>query len=379
MTSAHASTSLSLALLAAACRPDCPDGVTDRRGYQCTPVPGGTSTTGDESSSTGDSSTSAADTSSSSPDDTSTSTDSSSSTAAPPVCGDAACDPGEDADSCYDDCGACGNAIPEGPESCDNGTNQHAPYSATPPAPDACAPGCTTVEFCGDSLTNGPEPCDPGGVQTDACEADCRPPSCGDGTLNSLAGEACDDSNTADGDGCSSNCLPERRVFATSVFFPGDLNFADDNPDMLAGIPLADARCDALAAAAGLTGSFKAWLSDSDLSPSTRFDTSFSGLYRLLSPGFPVVANGWTDLSDGSLAHPIDAYETGTPVGNPKNVLTNTAPDGSSASDQHCSAFTSNDNTSTTIGQSSASDSTWTDSFTSQCSNSYRLYCFEDP
>jgi cysteine-rich repeat protein len=376
MPSAHASTSLLLALLAAACRPDCPDGVTDRRGYQCTPVPGDTST-GDESTSTGDSSSSTADTSSSS-SDSSTSSDASSSTGTPPPCDDdPACGEGEDVNTCPEQCNLCGDSVVFGAEACDNGTNQDAPYSPTPPPPDACAPACLPVEFCGDSVQNGPEPCDAAGLQTATCEADCRSPACGDGTLNTLAAEACDDANMTDGDGCSAACLPERRVFASSSLFFGDLNFADDNPDMLAGIPLADARCNALAAAAGISGSFKAWLSDSDSSPADRFDTAFSGLYRLLSPDFPIVASGWPDLTDGALSHPIDADEKGALT--QENVLTNTAPDGASASDLHCSAWTANDNTTTTFGQSSALDATWTEAVAGACSFSGRLYCFEDP
>jgi hypothetical protein len=113
------------------------------------------------------------------------------------------------------------------------------------------------------------------------------------------------------------------------------------------------------------------------MSPATRFDTAFTGLYRLLSPDFPILATGWPDLTDGTLAHAIDADETGALT--QENILTNTAPDGSSASDQHCTAWTANDNTSTTIGQSSATDATWTSLGQSFCSDSRRLYCFEDP
>jgi cysteine-rich repeat protein len=66
------------------------------------------------------------------------------------------------------------------------------------------------VEFCGDSITNNvTEACDSGGVQTAGCEADCTAPLCGDGTLNGLAGEACDDGNTTPGDGCNAVCVAE--------------------------------------------------------------------------------------------------------------------------------------------------------------------------
>lgn len=367
---------LVLTSLIAACRPDCPDGVTDRHGYRCTPVPGD-DTTSTSSTSTGETTTTTTETSSTS--DGSTTSDTSSSTGTPPACDDdPACGPGEDVMKCPEQCNVCGDGVVVGDEACDNGTNQDAAYSATAPAPDACGPGCIAVEYCGDAAQNGPEPCDAGGTQAADCEADCRIPVCGDGTVNELAGESCDDSNIADGDGCSAECMPERRVFATSAVFEGDLRFDIDNPDLLSGIALADARCNALAVAAGLPPTFKAWLSDSEMSPATRFDTSFTGLYRLVSPGFPVIATGWQDLTDGTLAHAIDADETGTQILLQQTVVTNTAPDGSSASDQHCSGWTQKDLTSTTIGQSSASDSTWTSAASSLCADSRRIYCFED-
>ncbi len=273
------------------------------------------------------------------------------------------------------------NVLVEPPEQCDNGTNDAPFYSPTPPGPNPCAAGCVAVEYCGDGVPNGPgpEPCDMGGVQTAGCETDCRVPSCGDGTLNTLDGEACDDGNQTDGDGCSADCIPERRVFVSSAVYEGDLRKNIDNPDMLTGLALADARCNALAASAGLSGTFKAWLSDMSTEPAARMDTTFSGLYRLGSDGFPIVAAGWPDLV-GSLTLPIDADETGSIVKVGKNVWTNTLPDGTRASKLHCEGWTSNDNTPTTLGTAAAKDETWTNFASGQlCSGSNRLYCIEDP
>jgi len=39
------------------------------------------------------------------------------------------------------------------------------------------------------------------------CDADCTSVVCGDGYLNAIAGEQCDDGNGWDGDGCSSDCM----------------------------------------------------------------------------------------------------------------------------------------------------------------------------
>jgi cysteine-rich repeat protein len=47
-------------------------------------------------------------------------------------------------------------------------------------------------------------------VGTATCEATCNATACGDGTVNALAGEQCDDGNTRGGDGCSSKCLIEK-------------------------------------------------------------------------------------------------------------------------------------------------------------------------
>ena len=38
------------------------------------------------------------------------------------------------------------------------------------------------------------------------CDLDCTVATCGDGTHNSAAGEACDDGNGTNGDGCDNNC-----------------------------------------------------------------------------------------------------------------------------------------------------------------------------
>jgi len=61
---------------------------------------------------------------------------------------------------------------------------------------------------CGDGVVSGNEQCDAGGPSA-TCDADCTFAVCGDGTLNTLAGETCDDGNTVAGDGCSATCQVE--------------------------------------------------------------------------------------------------------------------------------------------------------------------------
>ena len=68
----------------------------------------------------------------------------------------------------------------------------------------------------------------------------------------------------------------------------------------------ADGRCGTLASEAGLSGSFRAWLSDDESSPSTRF-TRPEGNY--VRPGGTVIAKGWAGLTAGPLKVSLDYDE----------------------------------------------------------------------
>jgi len=63
----------------------------------------------------------------------------------------------------------------------------------------------TVGEFCGDDVVqNPPEMCDPGALgETDTCDSDCTPVSCGDNVINVTAGEDCD---PPDGATCDAQC-----------------------------------------------------------------------------------------------------------------------------------------------------------------------------
>ncbi len=96
-------------------------------------------------------------------------------------------------------------------EACDEGANtQTCDLNCTPPS---CGDLFTNPNFDPDDLTasggsNGPRPkeqCDDGDGGGDGCN-DCRLEVCGDGVTDTLAGEACDDGNTSSGDGCRFNC-----------------------------------------------------------------------------------------------------------------------------------------------------------------------------
>jgi hypothetical protein len=93
-------------------------------------------------------------------------------------------------------------------------------------------------------------------------------------------------------------CSTHRKVFITSQLFGANLG----------GLDGADAKCQALADAADVKGVYRAWLSDTTGSPTTRFTRSTIP-YRLVNG--TTIANDWSDLVNGSIAAPISVTETG--------------------------------------------------------------------
>ena len=87
----------------------------------------------------------------------------------------------------------CGDGILNGPELCDDGTNDTLTYNG-----DGCAPGCVPPPRCGDGVINDQrEQCDDGENNNDAvpggCSTECRiNPKCGDGVVMYDSGEECD-------------------------------------------------------------------------------------------------------------------------------------------------------------------------------------------
>ncbi|MBX3203478.1 MAG: DUF1554 domain-containing protein [Labilithrix sp.] len=96
--------------------------------------------------------------------------------------------------------------------------------------------------------------------------------------------------------------VPVKRViFISSVTYTGDLG----------GATGADARCQQLADASEYAGkTFKAWISDASSSPSTRFTKNG----EFVRPDGTLVATSWADLTDGSIAVPINVNEHRTVV-----------------------------------------------------------------
>lgn len=200
--------------------------------------------------------------------------------------------------------------------------------------------------------------------------------------MRNLAGEGCDgaDAPTCPGR-CQTDCTcappPVKYVFLSSSESNGDLG----------GLSAADAICNGFASAASLPGTYKAWLSDSVNSPSTRF-THATIPYVLVNG--TVVANSWSDLTDGSIAHKINLTEHGVDpnvaCGGFCFVFTNTNNDGTPlGTTSNCSDWTSTASADTSVCGTSEDDNPgspgWTAFQGCSCNGFYdrpiRLYCFE--
>lgn len=315
-----------------------------------------------------------------------------------PICGDGLLDPGEacddgnllDTDSCTSLCelAACGDGLVDASiEECDdaNKNNQDACLNNCKDAScgdghlwlgeelcddgnqdnaDDCTDGCQPA-FCGDGhLQAGVEECDDGNESpTDTCLPICKQATCGDGHVQE-GEEDCDDADEDEMDGCRSDCRHGRSVFVTEDAFDGNLG----------GLVGADQKCQDAALSGGLVeaGPFKAWLSDADTCPADRFDFAFSGIYQL-SDG-TVLADGWSDLTDGVLEHAIKRNQYGDYRFG--DVWISTTNSGKKLKTDHCDGWSTSQATGSVGSNYSYKD--WNLSWTVPCDHTARIYCFED-
>lgn len=156
-----------------------------------------------------------------------------------------------------------------------------------------------------------------------------------------------------------------RRVFVTSDVFGAELG----------GIEGADAKCQAAADAAGLGGTFRAWISTPASSPLKTFVQSAGPYVRI--DGLQIAEN-WTRLVDGDIDAPLEIDEWGDVQNNGEcgNVWTNTMRDGTSFDDDACMDWTSLQD-GTRLGRTDATNASWTEGCTVDCLKEHHLYCFE--
>lgn len=234
--------------------------------------------------------------------------------------------------ACTSDCECCGALA------CQGGVCRPTCNAIT------CPHGCCDAGGCRSG--NADAACGRDGADCTACPAGqvCRDGACG----------AC---------GQGGPCL----VFVTSSTHTGALG----------GLTGADAVCQNLAAAARLSGVYRAWLADATGAPATRF-TRNPGPYRLVDG--TKVAGSWTALTKGALAHAIDQTETGQLARGA--VWSHVQPDGqAAASDRHCGNWTVSDvRQFGDFGSSTVKGESWTASATVSCDGAgqpTRLYCFQ--
>jgi hypothetical protein len=207
--------------------------------------------------------------------------------------------------------------------------------------------------------------------------------------LTEVADELCalyiqlNDDGTIDPTSVPERCLQEKVVFVTSGQYTGDLG----------GLAGADVICQSTAEGAGLTGTYKAWLSDSTQGAAARMTHSMAAYVTLQGD---VIAADWDDLVDGQIAHPIDVDETG--ASSIALVWTGTDVDGSPfpwgvgpATDRQCSNWTYDgpeylEGLATlrgygVVGSSSETSGGWTADFSlpgsDECDRERSLYCVE--
>ena len=162
-------------------------------------------------------------------------------------------------------------------------------------------------------------------------------------------------------------------VFVTSQTYDGDLG----------GLSGADAKCAARANAAGLLGTFKAWISGSSTSEEARDRMSQADVaYRRVD--FVKVADNWNDLTNGTLDAPINVNEHGNAVNTFLTAYTNTDSDGSiHETGRECGANPGQEWNTDDMFQSGgygtvgATNSTWSWVTNHNCQNSRRLYCIQ--
>lgn len=173
---------------------------------------------------------------------------------------------------------------------------------------------------------------------------------------------------------------PVKKVFVSGSAYNGNLG----------GLSGADAKCQSLANGASLSGTYKAWLSSSTISASSRL--SHASVPYVLVDG-TLIADNWADLitnkSGNYLANSIIKNQNGSIVLD-QYAWTNTRPDGtinySLSSKYACSDWTSPlKSYGGLLGEVSYKDVNWTQvlrkggvyGLYSWCNYSRYLYCFE--
>lgn len=139
----------------------------------------------------------------------------------------------------------------------------------------------------------------------------------------------------------------------------------------LGGIAGADQKCNTLAAAQGLKGTYRAWLSVNGTNAATRITSA--GPWQLVTG--EVVAATHAQLTSGQLSRPLNIDEKGlaAPIAEDR-VWTGTAPNGT-FSGPECGLWSGAGTG--RVGEAQFTDSRWSNSTVESCGLLNRVYCFE--
>jgi hypothetical protein len=163
----------------------------------------------------------------------------------------------------------------------------------------------------------------------------------------------------------SGACVDGRKVFVTAA--TSNAGFGS-----FAG---ADTRCQAVADAAALQGTWMAWLSDDTSAVQVRFAPASVPYYRLDGQA---IAADWADLTDGIIANAIAIDEFG---GSQLGVLVWTGTSNTGQKTSHnCGNWTNvtAQPPRASVGTSGVANSEWTTAQLSTCDQvDIHLYCFE--
>jgi Collagenase NC10 and Endostatin. len=184
------------------------------------------------------------------------------------------------------------------------------------------------------------------------------------------------DSTACTGMGTCVFTITSNTVVRASFSPPPNIVFTTSTTQTaaLGGLAGADAICAQRALAAGLAGTYRAWLSTSTVNAIDRLGSA-SGWVR---PDGKPVLNNVADIAKDKLFYPPRLDEFGNDLGAAPAVITATLPDGTLlAVLTTCGDFTSAIGGSTTgIGYASACSGMFTAAVNFGCAGQARIYCF---
>lgn len=220
---------------------------------------------------------------------------------------------------------------------------------------------CDLTETC-DGMAND---C-PANTGQPATTEVCAPYRCSAATFMCTSGTCNSDSQCAPGSFCrGSACVRGKRIFVTSTTTSGGFG----------GLIAGDSLCQGRAQAAGLAGTYKAWLSASTANARDRITQSTAPYFKRLGQVNTVIANNFTELTSNGTIRNINANETGAMQGG--FVWTGTNNSGGSSA-PNCSDWTASSSVSGRFGTIGANTiPSWTDDGSGPCSFPRALYCIE--